>query len=248
MRKEFLSMFGGLLTNAAFSGGASQGNIESRRVRVSSGDEYDYQVYVPAEAKTAENLPIIVFLHGIRERGSGGFVPNEGAGGALIRSYFARVPAIVLLPQCRPGNYWSAPAMDEMVNSALAQTVSEFNADTNRIYLIGVSMGGYGVWHFAAAYPQKFAALVSICGGSSIQTGDRFAPLARKVSTTPAWLFHGADDPIVPVTESRQIAEALKENGGSVKYNEYENVGHNVWLNVLAEKDLMPWLFAQKLK
>jgi predicted peptidase len=130
---------------------------------------------------------------------------------------------------------------------SLAQTVEEFGADERRVYLIGVSMGGYGVWHFAAAYPEKFAALVSICGGSSITKGDRFDALARKVGKTPAWLFHGADDKVVQVSESRQIVKALESNGGDVKYNEYENVGHNVWFNVLAEKDLLPWLFAQRV-
>ena len=245
MRKELLSVFGRLLPNAAF-GGAGQGKIEQKIVETDSG-AYDYQIYVPAEAKTSENLPVVVFLHGIRERGSGGYVPAEGAPGAFVRQYFAQIPALVLLPQCRPGKYWSAPEMDEMVMGALDQTIKEFAADTNRIYLIGVSMGGYGVWHFAMNYSHKFAALVSICGGSSILTGDRFAPLARAVGKTPAWLFHGADDPIVPVTESRSIAEALEKNSGNVNYNEYANVGHNVWLNVLSEKDLMPWLFAQKL-
>jgi predicted peptidase len=138
--------------------------------------------------------------------------------------------------------------MDEMVIKALDQTIEEFDADEKRIYLTGVSMGGYGVWHFAAAYPEKFAALVSICGGSSLTTGDRFAPVAEKVGSTPAWLFHGADDPIVAVSESRQIVAALKAANGNVKYNEYAGVGHNVWLNVLAEKDLLPWLLQQSLK
>ncbi len=135
--------------------------------------------------------------------------------------------------------------MDEMVINALAGTIEEFGADARRVYLIGVSMGGYGVWHFTASYPKKFAALVSICGGSSIRTGDRFDALARKVSKTPAWLFHGTDDRVVPVSESRQIVKALEANG-RVKYNEYAGVGHNVWFNVLGEKDLLPWLLAQR--
>ena len=108
-------------------------------------------------------------------------------------------------------------------------------------------MGGYGVWHLASQHPGRFAALVSICGGSPIRKGDRFAPLARKVGSTPAWIFHGSEDRVVPVSESRQMAEALKAVGGDVKYSEYEGVGHNVWLNVIAEKELMPWLLSQRL-
>jgi predicted peptidase len=244
MRNEWLSLLGGFLSSGKSS---NKGAIEKRRVQVGS-DSYDYQVYIPANLQIENGLPVIIFLHGIRERGSGGFVPMEGIAGNLIHHYFAQVPAIVLLPHCRPGCYWSDPVMDEMVMLELAQSVKEFAADEKRIYLIGVSMGGYGVWHFASAYPEKFAALVSICGGSSITKGDRFIPLAEKVKKTPAWLFHGADDKVVQVSESRQIVEALKANQGNVKYNEYSNVGHNVWMNVLSEKELMPWLLAQHLE
>ena len=244
MDNRLLSLLGGL-----FSFGESEGSgaIQTRNVPVNS-DIYDYQIYAPAKVENGNNLPVIIFLHGISERGTGGFVPTEGAVGKIIHHYFAQVPAIVLLPQCRPGKYWSDSAMDEMVMRALAQTVEEFGADTNRVYLIGVSMGGYGVWHYASQYPGKFAALVSICGGSSIKSGDRFLSLARKVGKTPAWLFHGADDRIVPAAESREIAAALKANNGSVKYSEYAGVGHNVWLNVLSEKELLPWLLKQHLE
>lgn len=247
MQKELLSVFGNLLTSAVSGGSIRQGKIESRAVRVDS-DEFNYQIYTPPGIKSKKNLPVIIFLHGIRERGSGGFVPTTGAVGGIVRHYFGQVPAIVLLPQCRQGSYWSDPVMDETVMKALAQTVEEFNADEKRVYLIGVSMGGYGVWHFASRYPEMFAALVSICGGSSIQSGERFAPVAGKVGATPAWLFHGAEDRVVPVSESRQIVKALEAAGGNVKYNEYTGVGHNVWLNVLSEKDLLPWLLAQRRK
>jgi predicted peptidase len=245
MQKELLSVLGNFLTSTA-KGKNLQGNLESRTVQVDA-NEFNYQIYMPPTVKSETNLPVIVFLHGIGQRGSNGVVPITGAAGAIARHYFGQVPAIVLLPQCRQGSYWSDPVMDEMVMKALAQTVEEFSADARRVYLIGVSMGGYGVWHFAHNHPHKFAALVSICGGSSITKGDRFEPLARAVGATPTWLFHGADDKIVQVSESRQIVKALEANGGNVKYNEYENVGHNVWFNVLAEKDLLPWLFAQKL-
>ena len=244
MQKELLSVLGNFLTTAV-SGGNRQGKIESRIVSVDS-DRFNYQIYLPPQIQSEKKLPVMIFLHGIRERGSGGFVPTTGAAGAVVRHYFGQVPAIVLLPQCRPGSYWSDSIMEQMVINALAETVEEFGADARRIYLIGVSMGGYGVWHFASRHTGKFAALVSICGGSSMTNGDRFDTLARKIGETPAWLFHGADDTIVPITESRQIVKALEANGGSVKYNEYPNVGHNVWLNVLGEKDLLPWLLAQK--
>lgn len=246
MQKELLSVLGNLLTTAVSNGSQQQGRIESRLVEVDS-DEFSYQIYIPPQIQTERRPPVIIFLHSIGQRGSGGFVPTEGTSGAVVRHYFAQVPAIVLLPQCRPGSYWSDPVMERMVLNALAQTIEEFGADAQRIYLIGVSMGGYGVWHFAAQYAKKFAALISICGGSSVTKGERFNSVARKVGATPAWLFHGADDRVVPVSESCQIVEALEANGGKVKYNEYAGVGHNVWFNVLGEKDLLPWLLAQRL-
>jgi len=241
MQKQLLAVLGNMLT----AGGGRQGKIESRAVRADAA-EFTYQIYIPP-ILTEEKLPVIIFLHGIGQRGSGGFVPATGAAGAVARHYFAQVPAIVLLPQCRSGSYWSDPVMDAVVMNALAQTIEEFGADDKRIYPVGVSMGGYGVWHFAAAYPGKFAALVSICGGNSITRGDRFNALAERVGATPARLFHGADDPIVPADESRQIFSALEANGGDVEYTEYPNAGHNVWLDAAGEKDLLPWLLAQRL-
>ncbi len=248
MQKELFSVVGGLLSNAVSAkNGDPQGSIESRTVQVDSVD-YTYQVYVPPQPESEQKLPLIIFLHGIGQRGSGGFVPMTGAGGALARHYFGQVPAVVLLPQCRLETYWSDAVMERMVMQQIEKTVEEFGADEQRIYLTGVSMGGYGVWYLASRNAEKFAALVSICGGSPFTKGDRFDSIVRNVGKTPAWLFHGADDKIVQVSESRQIVEALKTNEGNVKYNEYPDVGHNVWLNALAEKNLMPWLFAQKLR
>lgn len=236
-------MMGGL-----FSGiGKSAGSIVNRAVLI-GGENYEYQIYLPSEIKSAAKLPVIVFLHGIRERGRGGFISAEGTFGKILLQYLKQVPAIVLLPQCRPGKYWMDAAMDKMVMQSLNQTVDEFSADANRVYLIGVSMGGYGAWHFASQHAKKFAALVSICGGSPVAQGDRYVSVAKKIGKTPAWVFHGAEDNIVPVGESREMVKALKENHGEVKYNEYPNVGHNVWLNALSEKGLLPWLLSQKLE
>jgi predicted peptidase len=248
MRKELLSVLGDFLaTGLSARKNDKQGNIISRTTQIAS-DNYGYQVYIPPKSESDGKIPVIVFLHGIRERGSGGFVPAEGTTGMLIRHYLRQVPSIILLPQCRMGSYWSDPVMDQMVMQALEQTIVEFNGDRKRLYLIGVSMGGYGVWHFASEHPEKFAALVSICGGSPLMTGERFSPIAQKVGRTPSWIFHGSDDRVVPVSESRELVKSIEANQGNVKYTEYETTGHNVWLNVLAEKDLLPWVFAQRLQ
>ena len=244
----FSLVLGGVtaFTSPAHAGEQNSGLL-TRTVRL--GDEsFSYQVYVPAKLRGKENLPVILFLHGIGQRGEGGFVPDKGTAGTFARGYLEQVPAIILLPQCRKGTYWSDPLMERMVMASLDQTVTEFSADARRLYLTGVSMGGFGVWHVAAQNPGKFAALVSICGGSSLRSGERFAPVARRVGSTPAWVFHGEDDRIVPVSESRQMVEALKAvKGNRVRYSEYEGVGHNVWLKALGERELMPWILAQRL-
>lgn len=242
MGNAMWSVLGGLLSAAAPSKG---GRLETRTARVGATD-YAYQVHVPASAGDA--LPVIVFLHGIGQRGAGGYLPESGATGALVRGYLSKVPAVVLLPQCRSGSYWSDPFMDEMVMTALSQTESGFGADPARIYLTGVSMGGYGVWHLASQHAGRFAALVSVCGGvHGRDDDDRFKSVAEKVGQTPAWLFHGADDRVVPVEESRRMTAALEGVGGNVKYSEYPGVGHAVWTQVFAERGLLPWLLSQRL-
>jgi predicted peptidase len=217
----------------------------SRTVSVGNSS-YSYQVYVPASLKQGAKVPVIVFLHGIGQRGEGGFVPAGGGAGMMVKSYMERMPAVVVLPQCRNGLYWHDPEMTKMVLATLDKTVAEFNGDAERSYLIGVSMGGYGAWHMASQYPGRFAAVVPICGGSPLRSGDRFSQIARRVGKTPVWVFHGAVDRVVPVSESRQMVEALKAAGGNVRYSEYEGVGHNVWLNVAAESELLPWLLKQR--
>lgn len=211
-----------------------------------AGINYGYQVYVPEKIREGKKLPVILFLHGIGQRGTGGIIPSWGPTSLMARHYLERVPAVIVLPQCRPERYWSNRDQAEMAVAALDQTTMELDCDTERLSVIGVSMGGYGAWYLAAEYPGKFSAVVPICGGSPLRAGDRFNTIAHKVGRTPVWVFHGADDQIVPVTESRLMVEALRAAGGNVRYNEYPGVGHNVWFNVMNERDLLPWALAQQ--
>lgn len=215
----------------------------TRTVKVDS-TEYAYQVYVPATA-AKQKLPVVLFLHGIGQRGEGGIMPESGAARAFAENYMKRIPAIIVLPQCRRGKYWWDADMTRMTMGALNRTIEEFSGDTSRVSLVGVSMGGYGAWHLAAENKEKFARVVPICGGSPERGADRFARLARRIGSTPVWVFHGAEDRVVPVSESRGMVEALKAAGGNVRYNEYPKVGHNVWMNVLGEQELLPWLLKQ---
>jgi predicted peptidase len=246
VRFILLSLLVGGIFNFISPGQArgQKSGLLSRDMKV--GDKsYGYQIYMPEKLAGKENLPVILFLHGIGQRGSGGFV--KGAALILIRQYLEKLPAIVVLPQCERGRYWSDPEMEAMVMGSLNESVKEFKADRQRLYMIGVSMGGYGAWHMAAEHRHTFAAFVAICGGSPLRTADRFESIARRVGQTPVWVFHGAEDRIVPVSESREMVAALKELKGNVRYSEYEGVGHNVWLNAMKEPELLPWLLSKRL-
>jgi predicted peptidase len=243
----FPLLLGGFLTaNSTAAAQETKPGLLTRTAEV-GGESYTYQVFVPARLAGQRNLPVILFLHGIGQRGEGGFIPSDGAAAVFARQYLEQLPAVALFPQCRKGRYWHNPDMERMVLAELEQTRAEFGADPKRLYLAGVSMGGFGAWHLAAEHPGKFAAVISICGGSPLTTGDRFAPVARKVGRTPVWVFHGSEDRVVPVSESRRMVEALKSVEGSrVRYSEYAGVGHNVWLNAVAEPGLLPWLLEQR--
>jgi len=242
-----------------------------RKVSV-QGAEYKYQVFVPEDWTKNKKWPVILFLHGAGERGDDGLVQTEVGIGTAIRRYRSRFPAVVVMPQCRKDMWW-ADSMADIAMAALAEAQKEFHGDANRVYLTGLSMGGYGTWYLAGKYPGKFAAIAPICGGilmpdkARTQSPDDNAPYteaAKKIGKTPVWIFHGGDDPVVPVTESRRMAEAMKAVLGQdtlytarpatkpvevpeVIYTEYPGVGHNSWEKAYADPDLISWLLTKSL-
>ena len=237
-----------------------------------AGIKYKYQVFVPEDWTKKKKWPVILFLHGAGERGNDGLIQTEVGIGTAIRRYRDRFPAIIVMPQCHKNVWWSESAMADMVMAALAQAQKEFHGDPARTYLTGLSMGGYGTWNLAGEFPGKFAAVVPICGGILVpdmarqQPADDNSPYteaAKKIGRMPVWIFHGGDDPVVPVTESRRMAEAMRtvvgqdaphtqpqaiaENLAEVIYTEYPGVGHNSWEKAYAEHDLMSWLLTKSL-
>jgi len=230
----------------------------NRKVTVGS-TTYAYQVYLPANWSADQKWPVILFLHGAGERGNDGLIQTEVGMGGAIRRHVSRFPAVVVFPQCARDSWWTLPAMQAQALEALEKSIQEFNGDRDRLYLTGLSMGGYGTWGIAAQNPEKFAALVPICGGirrpdelrSQQQTPasqpDPYAEAAQRVGKTPVWVFHGGADPVVPPSESRKMVEAIKAAGGDVRYTEYEGVGHNSWDKAYTDPELAKWLFTQKL-
>ena len=152
--------------------------------------------------------------------------------------------------------------MQAQALAALENSIKEFHGNRSRVYLTGLSMGGYGVWEMSAKYPGKFAAYVAICGGifgppkvpeanvsltGDPSVADPYAETARRIGSTPVWIFHGSADQTVPVEESRKMAAALQAAKANVRYTEYPGVDHNSWDKAYAESELVPWLLAQKL-
>jgi len=117
--------------------------------------------------------------------------------------------------------------------------IRKYHVDRRRVYLTGLSMGGFGTWSLAAANPKRFAAIAPICGGGN--TAD-----AKKLATLPMWVFHGAKDPTVPVQRSREMVEAIKVAGGNIKYTEYPEAGHDSWTETYDNPALYEWFLAQK--
>jgi len=197
----------------------------------------DYLVAVP-ERYDAEGdaVPLILFLHGAGERGDD-LDKVKAWGPPRMIEAGEELPAIVISPQCPGGSWWSNE-LDALV-ALLDKIEEEYNIDPDRIYVTGLSMGGYGSFALAAKQPERFAAIVPICGG-----GLYFDALG--LSRMPMWVFHGDADRIVPVDESRRMVEtANRINGENARLTEYEGVGHNSWSRAYGDDAMWEWLFEQ---
>jgi predicted peptidase len=252
MHLLLLTLIGLSLTATPVEAKKTETGFLDRKVSV-AGAEYKYQVFVPEDWTKNRKWPVILFLHGAGERDDDGLVQTQVGIGTAIRKYRSRFPTIVVMPQCRKDVWW-AGGMADVAMAALEQAQKEFHGDATRTYLTGLSMGGYGTWYLAGKYPGRFAAIVPICGGVLVpdkaraQSPDDNSPYveaAKKVGKTPVWIFHGGDDPLVPVTESRRMHEAMKALGGEVHYTEYPGVDHNSWDKAYAEPELLPWMLAK---
>ncbi len=203
------------------------------------GVERTYVVYVPRDYDAGRSWPLVVFLHGMGERGDDGLLATAVGIGNAIRFHQDRFPCVVVMPQCPADKTWVAafPHIDE----ALQLTREEYSIDPDRITLTGLSMGGYGTWAYGARHNEVFAALMPICGGGK-------AADAPDLSKLPIWAFHGGSDSVVSPEESRKMVKAVQEAGGDVRYTEYPGVDHNSWDNAYGDPEAIAWLLGQKRK
>jgi predicted peptidase len=241
--------------------------FQARRVTTGTGT-YAYRVFVPAHWNGRRKVAVILFLHGSGERGTDNEAQTRNGIRLLIGQDPAHFPCLVVCPQCRPGSFWTQPAMEAQALAALDQSVREFHGDPQRVYLTGLSMGGYGTWDLAGRYPGRWAAIAPCCGGIVLPPDvrqslglpdpptDPYTPAAERVARLPTWVFHGEADPTVPVSESRQMVALLfrikaasspsSPGPSDLRYTEYPGVGHNSWDYAYKEPSLLPWLLSHK--
>ena len=221
------------------------------KTHTSAGATLLYREYRPAATKP---LPLVIFLHGAGERGTNNVAQVKHGVGDLIRhSREKNQPILLLAPQCPPERKWvevdwsapthATPASPSSPAGLLLEVVDalvkEKAVDPSRIYLTGLSMGGYGTWDLLTRRPNFFAAGLPICGG-----GDETR--AGLITHVPLRVVHGDQDTAVPVARSRNMVEALRKAGGKPIYQEIAGAGHDVWTVTYRNPEIFDWLMEQK--
>lgn len=252
-----LSSLASTLLLLPLSAMAGLDDVQVRETKYTGGDYQDesfqYLFLEPETVEPGKKYPLILFLHGAGERGNDPEALKKHLLPTIASDeYQKKFPCFVIAPQCRSENRWSARRgensanedmgpMMEMALQCVDEVVKEFPVDENRLYLTGLSMGGYGSWDLAARQPNRWAAVVPICGGGDVAN-------AEKLKNVPIWAVHGDADPAVPVEKSREMVKAIKEAGGDPKYTEYAGVGHDSWTQAYADPNgVIPWMFKQRL-
>jgi len=215
-------------------------------VKTDSKEKVGFWLYLPVEYKEKKNseFPLLVFLHGSGERGDDLDAVKVHGPPKLI-DQGKEFPFVVLSPQCPEEQWWDA----DVVFKLIEEIAEKYSIDRHRIYITGLSMGGFGTWSLVFRHPDYFAAAVPICGGGQANLlHPSNKRLIDKLKKVPFWVFHGAGDQSVRVQESEEMVEALKRVGGSVKFTVYPDAGHDVWTQTYANDELYEWILDQRLQ
>jgi len=203
-----------------------------------------------------QKFPLVLFMHGAGERGNDNSMQLNYIDAVFGSNEFQeKHPCFVLAPQCPNELKWVEVSWSldshiqpettsysmELTMEILDELIAVYPIDTDRLYVTGLSMGGFGTWDIISRYPNKFAAAIPICGGGDENT-------AFAIAKTPIWAFHGAKDKAVKTSRSQNMIEAIKDVGGNPKYTEYPKLGHLCWNEAYATEGLFDWLFSQTLK
>ena len=136
-------------------------------------------------------------------------------------------------PQCPEDSWWTSEL--HTINGLIEEVVEKYQVDTSRIYLTGLSMGGFGTWSLASMYPERFAAIAPVCGGGEVRQ------ILRSLVEMPIWTFHGQKDDVIPFSRSEEIVTALKKHGSSIKFTIYPEAGHDSWTKTYDNPELYKW-------
>ena len=221
-------------------------------------EPFKYRLLKPLSIEPGKLYPVILFLHGAGERGSDNIMQIKHFPEVMVKpENREKYACFLVVPQCRTDKKWvdrswssfksqdmPAEPSDQMkvAIGALDYVMKTYPCDPDRVYLTGISMGGYGSWDLAARMPERFAAVSPICGGGDDKQAGRLVNL-------PIWAWHGDVDTAVPVSRSREMIAAIEKAGGHPKYTELPGVGHNSWTTAYTRPDgVIPWLFEQVRK
>ncbi|MCS6905193.1 MAG: PHB depolymerase family esterase [Bacteroidia bacterium] len=213
-------------------------------------ENLSFFLHTPSNLSSQRKYPLVVFLHGYGQDVSTSASP--GLRNWVSEVVQAKYPCFVLAPQCPKGQKWvdtdwrlkahTLPEKPtiwlEKATALILQTIKNYPIDTHRVYLTGLSMGGFGTWDLAMRNPHLFAALVPVCGG-----GD--STQAYRVAHIPTWIFHGAQDEVISVERSRSMVRSLRRVGANPLYTEYSTLKHNSWDSAYSNPALYTWLFSQ---
>lgn len=199
-----------------------------------------YLLHLPKDYDQKASWPLLLFLHGAGERGSN-LDKVKVHGPPKLLASGKETPAsqfIVVSPQCPQDKWWQAHELIALVDDVIAR----HKVDRDRVYVTGLSMGGFGTWSLISQYPERFAAAAPICGG-----GQAIPLRFAKVRDFPVWAFHGAKDAVVPLKASEEMVQTLKMGGGKVELTVYPEAGHDSWTETFENPKLYQWLLDRKL-
>lgn len=208
-------------------------SIYSQLQAIRNQADYPFLLHLPADSILKSKPPVLIFLHGRSLSGTNlDLVKKYGVIHEIEKG--RKVPAIVVAPQVLAGKSWEP----EKIMSVLKFVQRTFDTDTNRVYVAGMSLGGYGTLRFAGAYPGVVTAAVALCGGGNPNDGCDLA-------TVPLWIQHGNSDRAVPISESEKIVKAIKNcNGGeNLKYTVHKGADHGALERIFRTDEMYEWLF-----
>jgi predicted peptidase len=212
--------------------------------KISKTVSANYLLYLPKDysPKGEQRWPLMLFLHGAGERGTNLSLVTVHGPPKIVKNK-TDFPFILVSPQCPSNQSWS----NDVLLALLDEVIKKYKVDESRVYLTGLSMGGFGTWSLGLTYPERFAAIAPICGG-----GETIGLLladpkkARALKSLGVWAFHGAKDPVVPLDESQRMVDALKRLGNDPKFTIYPEAGHDSWTETYNNQDLYRWFLQHR--